>query len=146
MKRTFLYLIAASLFALALAACSTTTVQQTASSVSTIKTDKGEYTNITVTDLQSMLKQKDFTLVNVHVPYQGHIAGTDKFLAYDTITSHLDQLPDKNAKIVLYCRSGNMSTIAATTLADLGYTHLYQLEGGFNAWKAAGLPLETTQQ
>lgn len=108
---------------------------------------KPAYTNITPAELQTMLQNKDFTFVNVHIPFEGNIAQTDVSIAYDTIDQHLDQLPaDKNAKIVLYCRSGRMSDIAGNTLAKLGYTNLYNLEGGFNAWKDAGLPLEMTQK
>lgn len=112
----------------------------------TVKTDKGQYTRITVSELQSMLKNKDFTFVNVHVPFEGKIDPTDALIPYDQIDQHLNQLPaDKNAKIVLYCRSGNMSAIAANTLANLGYTNVFDVAGGFNAWKAAGLPLNPNQ-
>jgi 3-mercaptopyruvate sulfurtransferase SseA len=37
-----------------------------------------------------------------------------------------------------------MSSIAAQTLADLGYTNLYHLDGGFAAWEGAGLHIEQT--
>lgn len=112
-----------------------------------IKTDKGQYTNVTPAELQTMLKNKDFFFVNVHIPFQGSIPQTDRFIPYDQIGQQLNQLPaDKNARIVLYCRSGRMSDIAARTLIDAGYTNLYNLQGGFDAWKAAGLPLETTQK
>jgi rhodanese-related sulfurtransferase len=111
-----------------------------------IKTEKGQYTQITVNDLQAMMKNKDFSFINVHVPFEGKINPTDAFIPYDQISQHLDQLPtDKNAKIVLYCRSGRMSAIAADTLANLGYTNVYDVKGGFNAWKAAGLPFDTNQ-
>lgn len=96
------------------------------------------YTDISVEQLATALGSKNFTLVNTHIPYEGELPATDLFLPFDTITAHLDELPAKDAAIVLYCRSGNMSTTAAAALAAQGYTHVYELDGGFNAWKAAG--------
>ncbi len=43
--------------------------------------------------------------------------------------------------LVLYCRSGSMSTQRAETLADLGYTNAMELDGGYNTWKAVGYEL-----
>lgn len=99
------------------------------------------YADINVKQLAGMLEDKDLTLINVHVPYEGEIPQTDLFIAYDEITAHVDQLPDKNAATVLYCRSGGMSTSAAKELAELGYSNVMEVDGGFNAWKAAGYEL-----
>jgi rhodanese-related sulfurtransferase len=103
----------------------------------------GQYRDIIVPELQAMLQQKNFPLVNVHVPYAGDIPLTDESIRYDEIATHLDQLPaDKNAPIVLYCRTGPMSQRAARDLVGLGYTNVYNLVGGFTAWVEAGLPLD----
>jgi len=103
----------------------------------------GSYTLVDVTGLQAMLANEEFTFVNVHIPFEGDIAGTDVSIPFDEIDQHLDQLPaDKNAKIVLYCRSGRMSAIAAETLVGLGYTDVWDVKGGMVAWEKAGLPLE----
>ena len=101
------------------------------------------FTDIGVTELQTMLANKDFPLVNVHIPFEGDLPGTDVSIRFDDIANQLDLLPaDKNAKVVLYCRSGSMSVTAAQTLTRLGYTNVYNLVGGFRAWQEAGLPME----
>jgi rhodanese-related sulfurtransferase len=109
-----------------------------------VAVEGGQYRDIMVPELQAMLQRKNFPLINVHVPFAGNIPLTDASIRYDEITGNLGQLPaDKNAPIVLYCRTGPMSTRAAQDLVKLGYTNVYNLVGGFNAWAEAGLPLET---
>jgi rhodanese-related sulfurtransferase len=103
----------------------------------------GAYTDASVAELQTMLKNKDFTFINVHIPFEGDIPGTDLSIPYNEIDQNLSQLPaEKDAKIVLYCRSGNMSETAAETLVGLGYTNVWNITGGMVAWEKAGLPLE----
>ena len=103
----------------------------------------GSYQNVTSDELHTMLKNKDFVLVNVHIPFAGNIEGTDLSIAYDQIEPNVSQLPpDKNAKIVLYCRSGHMSQIAAEKLVALGYTNVWNLKGGMVQWEKAGFDLE----
>ena len=103
--------------------------------------DKG-FSDISVAELSTMLESKDFLFVNTHIPYEGEIAGTDAFIPYDELEQYADQLPaDKGSKIVLYCRSGRMSEIAAIALVQQGYTQVYEVDGGMIAWEEAGLPL-----
>jgi rhodanese-related sulfurtransferase len=109
----------------------------------TVTVASGSYQNASVADLQTMLKNKDFVLVNVHIPFAGNIPDTDLSIPYDQIEQNLSQLPnDTNAKIVLYCRSGRMSEIAAEKLASLGYTNVWNVTGGMVDWEQARLELE----
>ncbi len=106
----------------------------------------GSYTSVEPAALADMLKAKDFRLVNVHTPYVGEIAGTDLWLPYDQIEQRLGELPaDKTTKILVYCRSGAMSAIAARTLEKLGYTNVWNLDGGMSAWEQAGHSLVKQQ-
>jgi phage shock protein E len=98
------------------------------------------WTELAPADLSSMLENKDFFLVNVHVPYEGELPMTDAIIPFDEIGSRLAKLPRPDANIVLYCRTGRMSEVALQTLSAAGYSNLSELEGGFEAWRSAGLP------
>ncbi|MGZ4149613.1 MAG: rhodanese-like domain-containing protein [Actinomycetota bacterium] len=104
------------------------------------------WTKIDSATLQDRLKDPSTVLVNVHVPYEGEIPGTDAFIPYTEIAQRISDLPSDPAKLVIYCRSGNMSTEAAQELAAAGYKGFAELSGGFYAWQAAGLPLKVNPQ
>jgi rhodanese-related sulfurtransferase len=104
----------------------------------------GSFTRVSPVELRDMMQQRDLELVNTHVPFEGNIPGTDLSIPYDEIGRNLDHLPGEDARIVLYCRSGNMSADAAKTLVGLGYTDVWDLRGGMIAWEKASFRLEGT--
>lgn len=115
---------------------------QAGSGEMTVVASGGRYTSVPPARLRDLLQAKDFVLVNVHVPYEGEIDGTDLFIPYDQVAARRSELPAaKDAKIFVYCRSGRMSSIAAATLVGLGYTNIWELDGGMIAWEASGLKL-----
>jgi len=118
-------------------------IQGEAAEVGTrVEVPGGAYSNVTAPELKRMLETKDFFFVNVHVPYEGEIARTDAFIPYDKVEEQLHLLPaKKDAKIVLYCKSDRMSTIAAETLARLGYNNVWNLKGGMVGWSQRGYSL-----
>jgi phage shock protein E len=80
--------------------------------------------------------------INVHIPDEGSIPGTDLAIAFDDISSSTDLPEDLDTPLAVYCRSGNMSADAVDDLEDLGYSDIVELDGGFNAWEASGRELE----
>ena len=54
---------------------------------------------------------------------------------------HNDHVTGLDQRIILACRQGHSSTLAAARLQDLGFRHATDLVGGLEAWVAAGLPL-----
>lgn len=119
----------------------------TASDVALVAVDGGTYRRATPAALADMLATKDFPLINVHIPYEGEIDPTDGFVAFDTIDQQLAKLPsDRSSRVFLYCKSGRMSDIAARTLVRLGYTDVWDLAGGMDAWVAEGRTLTVKPQ
>lgn len=73
---------------------------------------------------------------------RGHIAGA-RWLGKGIIERDIEsQIPDKNAKIILYCGGGFRSALAADNLQKMGYTNVESMDGGWRSWTEAGLPTE----
>ncbi len=95
-----------------------------------------------VKDLLDQKEAKGLFVLNVHTPYEGELEKTDAFIEdWEDIAAHIDQLPsDKNQPLLVYCRSGRMSTSAVEQLKSLGYTNIHHLDGGMRAYQESGLP------
>ncbi len=93
--------------------------------------------------VKELLDQKEaqgLFVLNVHTPYEGELEKTDAFIEdWEHIAAHIDQLPsDKKQPLLVYCRSGRMSTSAVEQLKALGYANIYHLEGGMRAYEESG--------
>lgn len=66
----------------------------------------------------------------------------------DPASSHADPRlsEDLDARLVVVCDEGYASSLAAATLQDLGFARATDLDGGFQAWRAAGLPVEPAER
>lgn len=146
--KRYLFGVSLLFIALFIAACGGTNApsasQSTTEDIFSLPRNAKGYIDISVDQLASVMANKDFTLVNVHIPYAGDLPQTDASIPFNEIEANLSQLPtDKDARIVVYCRSGNMSAQASQTLVNLGYTHVVDVNGGMVAWQAAGNELIT---
>lgn len=107
---------------------------------------------LTVDQAVTALARREAILIDLREPgeraQQGAIPGAVHspwgLLAFwdDMTTAYYLAKLDPNGRIVLHCASGGISVRAATTLQQLGYTNVAHLDGGFNAWKAAGHPVQ----
>lgn len=100
------------------------------------------YRDVSPPELHEILAVADPFVIDVHVPNEGHLEGTDARIPYTDVADRVAELPsDRDAPIVVYCMSGRMSEMAATQLVSLGYRNVLNLAGGMLAWESAGYAL-----
>ena len=95
------------------------------------------YQQITQEEAKEMMDTQEVIILDVREQDEydgGHIPGA-VLLPVGTIdeTTAAGVIPDKDATVLVYCRSGNRSKTASSALADLGYTNIYEF-GGINTW------------
>ncbi|HWW94427.1 MAG TPA: molybdopterin-synthase adenylyltransferase MoeB [Vicinamibacteria bacterium] len=72
---------------------------------------------------------------------QGHLPGAI-FIPRGFLELRVEEkVPDKSREVVVYCAGGTRSALGAKTLAQLGYSRVASMAGGFSRWKEAGLPV-----
>ncbi len=94
------------------------------------------YQKISAASAKSMMEEKTVIIVDVRTLQEyneGHIANAILIPNESIGSASPAQLPNKDAIILIYCRSGNRSKQAAEKLAAMGYTHIYDF-GGITDW------------
>jgi rhodanese-related sulfurtransferase len=77
------------------------------------------------------------------IPGSVHVPLSVLYWRLDHTSGHADEtLAHRDRQFILVCADGYSSSLAAATLRDLGFSRATDLAGGFNGWKAAGLPVE----
>ena len=97
----------------------------------------GSYQQITQEEAKEMMDTQEVIILDVREQDEydsGHIPGA-VLLPVGSIdeTTAAEVIPEKDSTVLVYCRSGNRSKTASSTLADLGYTNIYEF-GGINTW------------
>lgn len=119
---------------------STTTTTQEVPMVSPVTNTPFQTTN--VQSLHEMLeKSSGVYVLDVRTPAEfaaGHVEGAIN-IPLDVLASRLGELP-KDRSVHVICRSGSRSAQAADLLAKNGFDGVVNIDGGMNAWTAAGYP------
>ena len=97
----------------------------------------GSYQQITQEEAKEMMDTQEVIILDVREQDEydsGHIPGA-VLLPVGTIDedSAAEAIPEQDSTVLVYCRSGNRSKTASSTLAALGYTNIYEF-GGINTW------------
>ena len=95
-------------------------------------------------DFAATISDTSVVILDVRTPGEfasGHISGAINIdVESGNFEAEIANL-DKSKTYAVYCRSGRRSAIATDTMAGLGFAHLHNLDGGLEAWTAAGQPL-----
>lgn len=116
-----------------------------------VKAAKLEIENLSPQQAQAEIAKGDVTVIDVREPEEikqnGKIAGSVnaprgmlEFYADPSLPYHKPEFNKEN-RIILYCASSGRSALAVKTLKEMGYKNVAHIDGGFKAWKAAGMPV-----
>jgi rhodanese-related sulfurtransferase len=125
--------------------------QTAKSATDMVKEAKAQVENLTPTQVKDEMEKGNVTIIDIREPEElkqnGVIAGSInaprgmlEFYADSSMPYHKPEFK-KDSRIILQCASGGRSALAAVTLKQMGYTNVAHLDGGFKAWKDAGLPV-----
>jgi rhodanese-related sulfurtransferase len=104
------------------------------------------FIDVNVAEFQQLISKEEVQLVDVRTPEEfkaGHIKDAKLINFFDAdFKEQSTTLLDKNKPVYLYCRSGARSVKSAKIYKEAGFTKVYNLLGGFNAWSAKNLEIE----
>ena len=99
---------------------------------------KNTYERISQEEAKSLMdSEEDYIILDVRTNEEyaeAHIKGAICIPNETIDAAVVEELPDKEQLIFVYCRSGNRSVQASEKLADLGYSNIKEF-GGINTWK-----------
>jgi sulfur-carrier protein adenylyltransferase/sulfurtransferase len=113
----------------------------------------GAETQLTIEEIQPFeaaeeIDGGDVVLIDTREPHEyqeAHLEG-GKLIPPGLLGDEIESAaPDKSARTILYCRSGNRSALAAAQLQAMGYDNVASMEGGILAWQEQGLPVVAAQ-
>ncbi|WP_394673329.1 rhodanese-like domain-containing protein [Limnobacter sp.] len=110
---------------------------------------KGGGTRLTVPQATLLINQKKAVLVDIRdddfVKNSGVVPNSKRIAIKDLKEKAGTLAKTKETPLIVLCQTGARSGAAATVLKTAGYTDVFVLDGGLNAWKEAGLPVKKVQ-
>ena len=136
MKRLYTLLGLMLLLLLTVSACGPATENTQADTTDGLSTQQGAYHKITAEEAKDKMETGEVTIVDVRTAEeyaQAHIHGAISIPVESIGEQPPEALPDFNADLLIYCRTGVRSKQASEKLVALGYTNVYDF-GGIQDW------------
>jgi rhodanese-related sulfurtransferase len=145
MKRKNLTIAATLIIAVALAFNGSLALAKEMTDKDFIAEAKKHITTISVADAKALFDKGGVSFLDVRTAKEfkaGHIPGAVNVPRGLIEFKVGKKLPDKNAVIVVYCKSGGRSSLSSDTLVKMGYKNIRNMDGGWKAWTEAGYPVD----
>ncbi len=144
MKRSILFVFVLALVStLALTAPVAVAKDMTAKEL--VTEAKKNICEVSVSDAKALLDKGGYIFLDCREPKEfkmGHVPGAMNIPRGLLEFKVSKKIPDKNAKIAMYCKSGGRGCLATCTLCRMGYKNVKNMDGGWKAWEKAGYPIE----
>lgn len=137
MKRLFIYLLALVLTSGGLLAC-----EQKAKTSGEAGTEAAQAKVSLISPEKLNEELGEIQLIDVRTPeefQEGHLENARNMNYYDDDFKEQLSVLDKSQKVYVYCKKGGRSASAAELLSEMGFTEIYDLEGGIDNWNDKGM-------
>ena len=145
MKKKNLILIVALMIAAALAFNAPLALAKDMTAKDLVAEAKKNIVMISVSDAKAMFDKGGVTFLDCRTKKEyksGHIPGAINIPRGLLEFKIGKKIPDKNASIVIYCKSGGRASLGCCNLVRMGYKNIKNIDGGWKAWSKAGYPVE----
>lgn len=110
---------------------------------------EAQYTELTAVEAKAFIAKNKPLILDVRTPteyYSGYVPGA-VLIPLQQLEERISEIKDyKNKEILIYCRSGNRSTVAAEILIQNGFKKLYNLRDGIRGWLGNGFETKKEQE
>jgi len=154
MKKERIYilngLILALVFALVIGGCAQTATttqdkEKAMTSQELVAEAKSKICEVSVSEAKELLDKGGYLFIDCRELKEfkmGHVPGAIN-IPRGLLEFKIDKkVPERDTKIVMYCKKGGRGCLSACTLCRMGYTNVMNMDGGWMAWEKAGYPIE----
>ena len=144
MKKRVLF-VSVLAFVLTLALTAPTAIAKDLTKHDMVSAAKATISQVSAADAKALFDKGGYIFLDCRTAKEfkmGHIPGAIHLARGLLEFKIAKKVPDKNANIIIYCKSGGRGSLATSTLGKMGYKNVKNMDGGWKAWTKAGYPID----